>query len=217
MCDDYKTTEKNNPLQIRMNDDHKEIDFYLTNVIEDINDYIDLLREAENCRMDDYIKVHINCYGGNMDVALNIYDCLKSSSANVEMYVEGACCSCASMIMLAGNLWRLSPHCYVMIHSWSSMMYGKWAEIKARYKYDEKILEKQFREIYKNFLTEQEITECLNGKDFYFDSDEIGRRIDNFQKKELEMHEFVKKIQNKYSDMAEKEINQHFKKINKEK
>ena len=216
----YETLEnlnyaKNDVLDVKINNNRKEVDFYLTDVIEDIEDYIDFLREIDTCRTGDLITIHINCYGGNSDVGLNLYDCLRLSEADVEVSIEGACCSCASMIMLAGNCWRVTPHAYVMVHSWSGDVYGKWHEIKARYKYDETVFENHFRELYKRFMTDEEIESCLNGKDFYFDANETVKRLNNYQKEDIERDEAMKKITDKYSSIAQKEINTLLKKKKK--
>lgn len=208
---------KNDVLQVRENNNRKEVDFYLIDIIDDIADYIDFLREVDSCRNDDLITVHINCYGGNADVGMNIYDCLRQSPADVEVSIEGACCSCASMIMLAGNCWRVTPHAYVMVHSWSEGIYGKWHEIISKFNYDKSVFEKQFRELYKNFLTDEEIEDCLKGKDFYFDSAETVKRLNNYQKEDMECDEAIKKITDKYSSLAEKEVNQYLKKSSKKK
>lgn len=208
---------KNDVLQVRENNNRKEVDFYLIDIIEDIADYIDFLREVDSCRNGDLITIHINCYGGNADVGMNIYDCLKQSPANVEVSIEGACCSCASMIMLAGNCWRVTPHAHVMVHSWSEGIYGKWNEIISKFNYDKCVFEKQFRELYKDFLTDEEIEDCLKGKDFYFDSNETVKRLNTYQKEDIEYDEAIKKITDKYSSLAEKEVNQYLKKSSKKK
>jgi ATP-dependent protease ClpP protease subunit len=208
---------KNDVLQVRENNNRKEVDFYLIDIIDDIADYIDFLREVDSCRDGDLITVHINCYGGNADVGMNIYDCLRQSPANVEVSIEGACCSCASMIMLAGNCWRVTPHAYVMVHSWSEGIYGKWHEIVSKFNYDMHVFRRQFGELYKNFLTDKEIEDCIAGKDFYFDSNEIVKRLNNYQKEDIECDEAIKKITSKYSSLAEKEVNQYLKKSSKKK
>ena len=208
---------KNDVLQVRENNNRKEVDFYLIDIIDDIADYIDFLREVDSCRNGDLITIHINCYGGNADVGMNIYDCLRQSPANVEVSIEGACCSCASMIMLAGNCWKVTPHAHVMVHSWSEGIYGKWNEIISKFNYDKCVFEKQFRELYKDFLTDEEIEDCLKGKDFYFDSNETVKRLNAYQKEDIEYDEAIKKITDKYSSLAEKKVNQYLKKSSKKK
>ena len=217
--DYYEDSPKiqNNPLKITEIENKKIVDFYLINTIEEIEDYIDFLRAVDSCRPQDEVIVHINNYGGSSDIGMNIYDCLKGSECNVTISVEGVCASCASMIMLAGNKWNVLPHAYVMIHSWSDCEYGKWHELKAKFKYDNDVYEKQFREIYKNFLTDEEIEQCLNGKDFYFDADETVKRLNDYQKEELDRQIEINKIADKHSKNAEKEINEYLKKASKKK
>ena len=203
---------KNDVLRVTQSDNRKQVDFYLINDIEDIHDYIDFLREVRDCRQGDLITVHINCYGGNVDVALNIYDELKMSEADVKISVEGMCASCASMIMLSGDLWNVYPHSRVMIHAWSGVECGKWNEIVAQHNYDKDIFEFQFRELYKDFLTTDEIEDCIKGKDFFFDCDETIKRLNSFKRKDIEYEKMIKKITDKYSEKANKEIESFLKK-----
>ena len=162
----------NNPLVIKQNADSKTVDFYLTGEVGWVSEYIDFLRAIDDCKPGDQLHIHINNYGGYIDTALNIYDALVKSEADVLIFIEGACASAASIIMLAGNGWEVLPHAYVMVHSWSGSYGGKWHEIKSKLKYDEEVFNKQFCEIYKKFMTDEEIKQCLDGKDFYFDSEE---------------------------------------------
>ena len=217
VCYEDSPRIQNNPLKITELDNKKIVDFYLINEIEDIADYIDFLRAVDSCTANDEIVVHINNYGGSCDVGLNIYDCLKCSSANVMIRVEGVCASCASIIMLSGNTWKVTPHSYVMIHSWSGGIWGKWNEQITQFEFNKNWLENKFIEIYKNFLTDEEIKDCLKGKDFYFDADETVKRLNNYQKEDLEFQDNLMKIRNKYDNLAEKEINNYLKKTSKKK
>jgi ATP-dependent protease ClpP protease subunit len=208
---------ENRPLFVKENENGKEVDFYLIDEIKDVADYIDFLREVDSCRDGDFITVHINCYGGYVDVALNLYDRLRATDACVTVVIEGACCSCASMIMLAGKRWKILPHSYVMIHSWSGGLFGKYHEMESCFEYNKKYMNSHFADVYKNFLTESEISQCLQGKDFWFDSEEVVKRINKYQKEDIERSESIRKIADKYSMMAEKEINQFLKNPKKNK
>lgn len=214
--DDFNKIQ-NNTLKITETNEKRIVDFYLINEISNIRDYIDFLRAVDSCRPQDEIIIHINNYGGVMDVAMNIYDSLKLSQSNVTINIEGACCSSASMIMLAGNCWNVYPHSYVMIHAWSGAECGKWNEIKQQYEFDENVVQKQFKELYKDFLTDEEIEDCLKGKDFYFDAEEVIKRLNNYQKDEIEMDKAIGKISEKYSALAQKEVDNFLKKSNKRK
>ena len=206
--DDYypRSQAVNNPLKIIEGPDGRIIDYWLIDPIEDLNDYIDFLREVDNAKTTDTIRIHINCYGGDGTVAYNIVDALRESRAQIDIHIEGACASAATLIMLAGNTWFILPHSYVMVHSWHGWIGGKWPEQKARFHYDENVCEKQFREIYKNFMTDEEIQLCLDGKDYYFDANETLKRLQNYQADLVAKQEAVDKVQAKYNDLMKKEV-----------
>lgn len=208
-CEEYEgepTKTSNNLLRIIESPKGKIIDFYLINSIEDIKDYIDFLREVENAKPEDTVKIHINNYGGSLDVAMNIYDVLQQSPASIQVSVEGACASAATMIMLAGNEWFIYPHSWVMIHAWSGMEWGKWNELKASHEFSERVTENRFRALYQNFLTPEEIEDCLKGKDFYFDNEETLVRIQNYQADAMKKQEAINAITAKYQEVINKEV-----------
>jgi ATP-dependent protease ClpP protease subunit len=200
---------RNELLRVSETDKGKLVDFFLTESIESINDYVDFLREVSSARPDDVIRVHINCYGGDVNVAMNIFDALVLTDAYVEVCLEGVCASAASMIMLAAQNWKVFPHSYVMIHAWTSVQFGKWNELQEQFHYEKRVWENQFREIYKNFLTPEEIEQCLNGKDFWFSADEVVKRLNDFQADSIAKQEAVNGIIEKY----QKIMNDEFKKI----
>lgn len=196
----------NNPLRVVEGPTGKIIDFYLVNTIQNIQEYLDFLREVSNAKQDDTIVVHINNYGGSLDVAMNIYDALQLSRADVKICVEGMCASAASMVMLAGNEWEVFPHACVMIHAWSGAEIGKWNEIQASFDYSKRVTEEQFRSLYKNFLTDEETEDCLKGKDFYFDCKEIMARLTKYQEDDAKKHEAIQAVATKYQDIMNQEI-----------
>lgn len=199
-----KQTAINLALQVRQAPDGDTIDFYLPMEIEeDTTEYRDFFRCARYAKSGDTINLHINCYGGSLQVAYNIIDVLQESQANVEIYIEGGCCSAASMIALAGNTWHISEHAYMMIHAWTSCSFGKWNEQQARFRFDEDWLERMFRKTYKNFLTDEEIEDVLSGKDLYFDSEQIQERLSRSQEEGQKRQQILNEITQRY----EKEIN----------
>lgn len=182
------------------------IDFYLPQVIEELKDYIDFFRAVRDAKADDIVNVHINCYGGQVDVAFNIIDVLKETAAQVKIFVEGVCASAATMIMLAGQDIEVSEHARIMIHAWSGGFWGKWNEQIASFKFDETWMQQKFRDIYKGFLTREEIESVLAGQDIYFDADETVERLTKAKQKEIEKQRIVNEIAAKYQAAINKEL-----------
>jgi len=82
----------------------------------------------------------------------------------------------------------------------------KWHEIKAQYHFDEKSSEPQFRELYKDFMTDEEIEACLNGKDFWFNAEETIKRLEAYTKEDNEKQKAVQEVTSKYEKIINAEI-----------
>lgn len=211
--EDFKLPIVNNPLKIQALPDRTVIDFYMPQEIKDRDDYIDFLRAVTDARPTDEINLHINCYGGDLNTAFNIIDVLQNSQATINISVEGACASAATLIALSGDSWDIMPHSYFMCHGYTTLRWGKMQEVKASAKFDEIWLDKAIREIYKGFLTDDEINRMFKGEDFYFDADEIVERLNSYKKDEREREEVTAKVIDKYQKLINDELTKELKKF----
>lgn len=192
--ENYQEKSVNNPLKIQHLPSGDIIDFFLPFEIEDSEDFIDFLRAVREAKSTDLIRIHIDCCGGDVGTAFIIYDTLRMTQATVEISVEGICASAASLIMLAGDQWEILEHAHVMIHAWSGMIYGKWHEQKAKFHFDEKSTEEDWRKAYKGFLTDQEIEEVLDGKDIWLTASETLDRLGKFKEKDIRRQQIIDQI-----------------------
>ncbi len=154
--------------------------FWLTREIEEPFLYDDWFRKCDSASPDDLIVVHINCYGGNLDTAIQIYSTLMSSDAPVLIRIEGACCSGASMIAMAGTYFDMNPLAYMMIHSWSGGAAGKFSNVIENAEFQKKWFTNVMHSVYEDFCTKAEIDSILNGRDLWLDFDEVMKRFDKF-------------------------------------
>lgn len=212
--DDIKGIIQNNPLYVQALPDKTIIDFYLPLEIDsDPKDYIDFFRALKDARPTDEVILHINCYGGDCATAFQIIDNLRATQATVTISIEGNCCSAATMIALAGDQWDIMPHSYFMIHAYSKLNWGKRNEINASNDFDKKWLDATFREIYKGFLTDEEIEQCLEGKDYYFTADEVINRLNNYKKDDIDRQAVTQKVVEKYQKLINDELAKELKKF----
>jgi hypothetical protein len=99
------------------------------------------------------------------------------------MSIEGICASAATMIMLCGNSFEISDHSMFMIHNYSGGTFGKGGEMLDQLQHERKWSEKLLREVYKDFLTDTEITSVLDNRDIWMDGDEVIKRLKARQEK----------------------------------
>lgn len=219
-CDYYENLKpglpiQNNPLRIQNLPDHSEIDFYFPETIEKIDDYIDFLRAVTDARQNDEITIHLNCYGGDITTAFNIADVLTNSQAAVNISIEGNCCSAATIIALVGDSWNILPHSYFMIHSYSAFRFGKRQELNASSEFDKKWLDTALRNIYRDFLDEDELDRMMKGEDFYFTAEEVADRLNNYRKNDLARQDVTQRIVDKYQKMINEELVKELDKFDK--
>lgn len=121
------------------------------------------------------ITIYLNSPGGEVNLAVGIYDFIRSLSAEVTIIVLGEACSCASYILQAADHRLISESSVLMMHDWvctiddtatnaktyisiGNKIFSKLVEV-----YIEKcgLTEKQFRSKLKNdwYLTAEEAVE----------------------------------------------------------
>lgn len=169
-------------------------DFYLTSDIEDASNYDEWVQICAEASSRDLIEVHINCFGGRLDTAIQIHDMLKETKADVFISIEGACCSGASLIAMAGMRVKVLPNSYMMIHSWTGGAYGKFGNVIENTEFQKKWFRNVMTRSYSEFLTVDEIKNILDGKDLYLDAQEINSRFNSRDKKRKENLEIREKL-----------------------
>lgn len=182
--DDHNLRESG--IYSRANGTYHEL--YLSGAIETPELYIDWMDVIRNASPNDEIVIHINSGGGVIDTALQMLRCISETHAHVTCSVEGSCMSAATMIFLAGDTLQVSPHSLFMFHNYSGGTFGKGGEM-----YDNVVFEREWsrrflQDIYKNFLTEQEIQAMLDNKDIWMHSEEVVERCQRRAKIMAEEH-----------------------------
>lgn len=190
---------------------YNDIDFFLLDEIESKYDYCKVLREINNARACDSINIHINCYGGDLDAGLQFAYALRRTQATVNIFVEGACMSAATLIMLQADTIEFSPWSSVMFHSYSGGSVGKFQELQAQNKFTEKWFKDAMTDICGEFLTENELVQMFDGKDLWFGAKDCEKRFERIFKERIKQME---KDQKK-SEKLQAEINKVIEKFDK--
>lgn len=152
-------------------------EFYIAGEIESPECYIDIFDIARHARHDDTLKFYINSFGGDLFTAIQFLRVLSETDALVVVSIEGACMSAATLLFLAADQVEITPHSSIMLHDYSSGTYGKGGDIHRQIIHERKWSEKLFRDVYEDFLSENEIDSMLNGKEIWLDSDEVLERM----------------------------------------
>ena len=158
-------------------------EFYLVGEIKRADEYIDWFDIIRNAGKNDVVNIHINSYGGDLFTAIQMIRVLGECEGTVICSVEGACMSAATMVFLCADGFEVSGHSMFMFHNYSGGTIGKGGEMYDNIIHERKWSEKLLREIYDNFLTEDEIVSVLNNKDIWMDGDEVIKRLESMKEK----------------------------------
>jgi ATP-dependent protease ClpP protease subunit len=98
-------------------------------------------------------------------------------NAQILASVEGECISAATFIFLAADAYAISEHSLFMCHNYRRALMGKGGEIFDMAVHERKWSEEFLKSVYKDFLTEAEITSILDGKDLWLATPEVVKRL----------------------------------------
>lgn len=132
-----------------------------------------LNRHIENYKGVEEINVRIHSAGGSIAEGCAIYNTLKNHPAKVKVYIEGECCSIATVIAMAGDEIVMSPVANFMIHN-PLVMYMSGGAEDLRHQAD--VLDTLKETIINAYMTKtklnrEEISEMMD-KESWFKADE---------------------------------------------
>ena len=151
---------------------------YLDQPILDLAHYRQVTNFLYNMEEHDQCNIIINSPGGDLDTAKELVQAILNAKGDVVCTVTGRCHSAASYIALSVPQVVITPNAYMLCHAATHGSYGKQQEVHSRIVYEQEQIIKDLWSAYEGFLTEEEFELMLLGKDYWFDYDEILRRLE---------------------------------------
>ena len=153
--------------------DNGDMEVYLTDTIQEPIVYNELCHKLRLAPASSTVTLHINTPGGIIDSAFMIIDAMKASKAHVHGALSGTVASAGTIISLACTTLSVADHTAFMIHNYSGAVVGKGNEMRAHQEFVDKNLNVAFTSFYSGFLTAKEIKEVIDGRDLWFNKDEV--------------------------------------------
>ncbi|AGN30057.1 putative Clp protease [Vibrio phage nt-1] len=180
-------------------------DFYINGVIEEPEDYNEMLQILHTASETDVVYLHLNTPGGNFAAACQICDAIMQSKAGaVIACAEGEVCSAGTMIFLACNGWHVSPFATFMFHTSSGGQIGKMPDTLKQAKAHEEHLNRVCGLLYDPFFDADEIDEIINhNQDLWLTPEEVTERLQLMSKK---FEEDMKEAEEKLADDIEAQL-----------
>lgn len=154
----------------------------LARPITDIDDFADEIMALESATPDDLVVVQISSPGGSLETCDFICRRMNECAAPIIVEIGLTCASAASALMLQADEWIINDSSTAMVHacSWSPG-WGKEADLRASVLYTERLNREWVERTYKGFVTDEELTQILDGKDLYFFADDLRERLPKYK------------------------------------
>jgi ATP-dependent protease ClpP protease subunit len=139
--------------------------------------YRDVIHCLATCSENDSVNMLVNSSGGRTDAIWQVIEAMKGCRGQVSVTVIGAAYSAASMLAC------MAPECYIadsaefMLHTAHYGSIGTVPNVKGQTDFATRQINKLLDQAYKGFLTDKELEELKNGKEFWFDAEESGKRM----------------------------------------
>lgn len=155
---------------------------YITGHLERWDDHIHNIELIRAASPYDKIRLIINSGGGRTDIMASYIQALSESQAHTIGHAEGEACSAASSIWLSCKEISFAKNTMIMIHNYSAGAFGKGHELKSQILAYNDLFVDIAKDTYGGFLTQEEIQEMLDGKDFWFyKAEDITERLNNLR------------------------------------
>jgi len=160
-------TRKIHDFSVHINEEIKSPDYY--------SKVFDMLLDAGP---NDMVTFFICSGGGRIDGLNVLLEGIRMTEAQTVAVILGEAHSAASVLALNCNEVIVTDSAESLVHSCRFGTYGKAADIAAQTNHTLKITEKLARDTYSGFLTDEELDLMLNGKEWYFDAEQIRERLE---------------------------------------
>lgn len=144
---------------------------------DDPRNYIPYFKVLEDAHEEDQIVFYFNSPGGDVSTLNLFLNALRRCKSKYILARVNYAASAAALLALYCDNIEFNTNSTLMLHNYKGLFYGKGQEIKADFEHSNKKFEDMLKYICRKILTDKEIEELINGKDFYFSGEEAVKRL----------------------------------------
>ena len=144
---------------------------------DDPRNYIPYFKVLQEAHEEDQIIFYFNSPGGSIHTLNLFLNALRRCKSKYILARVNYAASAAALLALYCDNIEFNTNSTLMLHTYSSLHWGKGQEIQSDVEHTKKNYEELLKYICRKILTDKEIEEMLNGKDFYFTGEEAVKRL----------------------------------------
>lgn len=155
---------------------HSHIIFIDDDILAPSN-YRDVIHCLATCSENDSVNMLVNSSGGRTDAIWQIIEAMKGCRGEVAVTVIGAAYSAASMLACMADNCYIADSAEFMLHTAHYGSIGTVPNVKGQTDFATRQINRLLDQAYKGFLTDKELEELKNGREYWFDAEESQKRM----------------------------------------
>lgn len=144
--------------------------------------YRDLIHQLFQADANDQFIFMMNTPGGYLITALAIIEALKATEATVRAVIIGECHSAGSIIALNCHNIVVTDSAHSLVHTGQYGTEGQAGNVRAHVDFSTKHIKGIIEDTYSGFMTPDEISDLHKGLEFWFDSKQLNKRLNDRMK-----------------------------------
>lgn len=144
----------------------------------DVRQFAELVSVLDNAQEGDVVQIRLTTDGGTLQSIVPLINSMRHTEAHVHCFVESDCASAGTIIMMLADSVYVNEYAGVMIHTANYGYSGHSGNMDSHVSHSTKAIEKLVRDVYTDWLDEDEIDRLLDGKEFWFDAEECMMRFE---------------------------------------
>ena len=157
-------------------------DIYLDEEIKDPTYYRHAFQVLRSAQQGDLVRIYISSPGGNLNSALIFRNRIQECQGDVVAIIEAEAYSAASLIALSCPSIEVKPYATMMLHNAAFGSSGSVQNVRDHVEFTGRHAESLMEEVYKDFISAEELLDLKKGRELWFDYKEIGERLDKMFK-----------------------------------
>lgn len=140
----------------------------------------DIVRILDSANEGDTFTLNLTTPGGSLQSVIPLLNAMDNTAAHVHVHIESDVASAGTLIIMKAHSVSINDFVEVMCHQVSFGAGGPGWNVECRVNHVQKASKKLCRELYKHFLTDDEIERMLTGTEYFMDKEEF---LERYQKR----------------------------------
>jgi ATP-dependent protease ClpP protease subunit len=143
----------------------------------EVEQFAYLVDVLDNAQEGDIVHIKLSTVGGALHAIIPLISSMKNTAAYIHMHVESDTASAGTLLMMLAHSLYVNEYATIMFHNVQYGAYGHGGNVEAQVKHSTATNKKIIRDMYTDYLTEEEIKRLEDGLELYLTPEECMERF----------------------------------------